>query len=403
MKVLFLGCLFRRERESEILALSNTGLSNAANTFQWNLIEGLDKKINLDIINVIPVGTFPNKYKKLFLKTVNWSHNNASNNLEVGCLNITLIKQFLRCKLVIKEINKRIKTGEELDNIIIYSTYLPFLRAITKLNKNIKVTLIVTDLPEFYNLSSSSIFHKQLRKMYNKIIYKNIKRIDSFVLLTEQMKYPLEIGNKPYIVIEGLVNKDLYIKSNNKFNTKNISTKIILYTGSLHYQFGIKKLLRAFRMINDDKYELWICGSGEAEEEIKQLSIKEKGIKFFGYLPKAEVSKLQQKATVLINPRTNQGEYTKYSFPSKTMEYMATGKPVIMYKLKGIPDEYDDYLYYIDNHQPAGLSKKIIEVCEKSEEEREDFGEKARLFVINSKNNEVQAEKIIKMINDKNY
>lgn len=33
--------------------------------------------------------------------------------------------------------------------ILIYSTYLPFLRAIRKLKSDVKITLIVTDLPDF--------------------------------------------------------------------------------------------------------------------------------------------------------------------------------------------------------------------------------------------------------------
>ena len=38
-----------------------------------------------------------------------------------------------------------------------------------------------------------------------------------------------------------------------------------------------------------------------------------------------------------VNPRQNNEEFTKYSFPSKTMEYLASGVPVVAYKLDGIP------------------------------------------------------------------
>lgn len=61
---------------------------------------------------------------------------------------------------------------------------------------------------------------------------------------------------------------------------------------------------------------------------------------------------MQQQATLLVNPRKGHEEYTKYSFPSKTMEYMASGTPTIMYKLPGLPIEYEEYLVLLpDNSQ----------------------------------------------------
>mgnify|MGYP003303651866 CR=1 FL=1 len=44
---------------------------------------------------------------------------------------------------------------------------------------------------------------------------------------------------------------------------------------------------------------------------------------FTGKIDRSQVLALQRSATVLVNPRRNNEEYTKYSFPSKTMEYLA--------------------------------------------------------------------------------
>ena len=45
-----------------------------------------------------------------------------------------------------------------------------------------------------------------------------------------------------------------------------------------------------------------------------------------------------------MNPRSADAEYTKYSFPSKTIEYLATGVPVVMNRLPGIPEEYEYFV-----------------------------------------------------------
>ncbi|MEK4629464.1 MAG: glycosyltransferase [Solibacillus sp.] len=396
--MIFLGCLFRKEEEELINKLSNNGLQNAANTFQWSLLNGLNQMTPINIINVLPVGTYPKNYKKLLLKSNRWVWKECRDNLEVGSVNLPFLKQLSRYKKIKNELNFRIMNNGNCSNVIIYSMYLPFLKAVYKLDRKIQITLIVTDLPEFYDLEKVGGIRKILRKINNYFVYKYLARIDHFVLLTEQMKIPLNIGNRPYCVIEGIV--DTQYKNLNSINLLSDlkDRKIILYAGTLHYKFGIKSLLDAFRQINNNKYELWICGSGEAEGEILKLSKIDKRIKYFGFLVKDEVKKLEQQATLLINPRTNEGEYTKYSFPSKTMGYLVSGKPVLMHKLEGIPSEYDKYIYYFEGTQVKDIRSKIIEVLEKKEEERKEFGEAARQFVMNNKNNVVQAQKILKMI-----
>ncbi len=384
--MIFLGCLFNREKEEYYLQQSKTGLSNAANTFQWNLIEGLNTKLSeeLNIINVLPVGIFPLQYKKLILKDIKWQFK-GSNCSEIGCINVPIIKQYQRYKRCLKLLKK-----SDDKNIIIYSAYLPFLKAAYRLNKEYKVTVIITDLPEFYDLGKTSFVKKFLRKLNNKKVYKCLERVDKFVLLTEQMKEPLKVGKREYTVIEGICNgtaPELLEDSGKE--------KIILYTGTLHKKFGIGNLLEAFSSIDSEKYRLWICGGGDMEEEIVSRAAKDSRIKFYGYLSKSDIGKLQQQSTVLVNPRQNEGEYTKYSFPSKTMEYMLSGKPVIMYKLDGIPNEYDEYLHLVSENTVDALKNKILEVCEQPYEQREAFGCKASEFVMKEKNSLIQAEKVI--------
>ena len=47
--MLFLGCLFKEEDEKKILELSNSGVSNAVNTFQWNLLNGLNNTTSIAV------------------------------------------------------------------------------------------------------------------------------------------------------------------------------------------------------------------------------------------------------------------------------------------------------------------------------------------------------------------
>ena len=204
------------------------------------------------------------------------------------------------------------------------------------------------------------------------------------------MKEPLRVGNRPYTVVEGIAN------STPKIPAK-AEKKSILYTGTLHRQFGILTLLEAFSLIEDPEAELWICGGGDAKEEVEKAAQTDSRIKFFGYVTKDTVTELQQKAFMLINPRQNEGEYTKYSFPSKTMEYMLSGKPVLMYRLDGIPAEYDPYLNYVDGNSAEDMKNAILKVLS-SETKIQERAQAAARFVFENKNSAVQAKKIIELM-----
>ena len=57
-----------------------------------------------------------------------------------------------------------------------------------------------------------------------------------------------------------------------------------------------------------------------------------------------------------VNPRPGAADFTRYSFPSKTLEYLDAGKPVLAYRNDGIPPEYDEHLLYISDPGPVAMA-----------------------------------------------
>ena len=88
----------------------------------------------------------------------------------------------------------------------------------------------------------------------------------------------------------------------------------------------------------------------------------------------------------------------KYSFPSKTMEYMASGTPVLTTVLPGMPREYHPYVYLLEDETADGITEKLKAVLENSNETLFRKGTKARRFVLEQKNNVIQARKILEML-----
>ena len=280
--------------------------------------------------------------------------------------------------------------------IVAYSPYVPFLKAFRWVKKHypeVKVSVIITDLYGKNGLPSNNRISAVLFELYQKKIDSLTKYVDSFTLLTEAMTVPLGIGKRPYTIVEGI-----YGSRTETPSVQKTDKKVILYTGTLNYEFGIEDLLNAFSSIDSPDYELWVCGDGEAKETIIEMAKEDSRIKFYGFVPKMKALELQQQATVLINPRKNDMEYTKYSFPSKTIEYMVSGIPVVMYKLDGIPGEYDKYLNYIEGDSTEDIKKALVSVCELPAEKRAELGKRAKEFILNEKNCKKQVGKILEML-----
>ena len=394
----FLSLMIPKELSNDVKQNSSNNMADAANALEHNLMQGLAENLSVPpkIINVLPIGSYPQYYSELFVKKSKFKLCNRDNHENIGFCNIKFVRNYFIEKAVYDSLEAYCKKKSGNIVICIYSASLCFLSAVEKLKDkfpNIIVCDIIADLPGMTNLSSNKsvllqwYIDYQAKKALNKL-----KCVDCFVLLTKQMASYLHI-NKPYCVVEGIASETQELR------LEEHKEKIILYTGTLHKKFGVMNLVSAFCKINNNEYRLVICGIGDSENEIKKVAESDHRISLWGQLPRKEVLRLQRKATVLFNPRQNNEEFTKYSFPSKTMEYLSSGIPVIAYKLDGIPDEYDEYLQYVEDDTIDGLKNKLIELCEMSDEKRQKIGGAGRSFVLKEKNSRVQVKKIVDLIN----
>ena len=404
LDVLFLGKLFPREKEQEIKSKMKTGMQDAANALQWNIIDGFEANDfgTMKIINYLPADAYPNGYTDKFIEGFIFQHteNYKADDVNVKCCNILGIKRFINSLYFRKYIKKWAKEDNGKKKVILSYTansmFLGLVKLAKKYNKDIISGCIIADIPEFATAREVT----GLKKLYHSYQVKKCASlyglVDRFVLLTEQMAEKLAITS-PHIVVEGIATTD-ETAVNEKTAQALKNDRYVLYSGTLNYKFGIGTLLEAFEKTEDENLKLVICGFGEAEELIKEKQKTDGRIVYLGRVDRAEVLALQRNATVLVNPRQNNEDFTKYSFPSKNLEYLSSGVPLVAYKLDGIPDEYDEYICYPADNSAEALSQEIIKVCSLTDEERNALGKKAKDFVFENKNKVKQAQRIIEFI-----
>lgn len=392
--------LYDPARESSLSSDSKSGLQAAANQYQWGLILGLAKvlNVNISVISSLPVGSFPLNNRRLIYKGFHAKHSPLIDITYIGFINFYIVKELFQTESVYRAACQRINKSKQV-TVFIYGLELSFVSVVRRLKEEysdrIKVILIVPDLPGKYGIQRKMLtphgIWDRLFVGYKKSLS---KYADGFVLLTQQMGEILNNRSRPSCIVEG------FLPDTNNMRKSHVDDKfkVILYTGSLNKVFGIIDLINAFNRIDKNDFRLWICGKGECETFVREQSEMNKNIVYFGFVSKQQIHDLEQRATVLINPRKDNGEYTKYSFPSKTLEYLAVGKPIIMYRLPGIPPEYDDFLFYVEDNSTDALIRKILEVCSLSKELLEAHGLKAQEWATREKNIISQTNKIVSML-----
>ena len=196
---------------------------------------------------------------------------------------------------------------------------------------------------------------------------------------------------KPYVIIEGICDENI---EHEKFDHNNHS----IYAGYLDEKYGIKALIEAFILANVDGQELHIYGAGPYAEEAKRIANESDSIVYHGSVLNEIVVAEEKKARLLINPRPSNEEFTKYSFPSKNMEYMSSGTPVLTTKLLGMTKDYYEYVYCFKDETVEGMSETLKTILEKDDEQLLEKGKEAQHFVMMQKNNLIQARKILALV-----
>ena len=403
MKLVFLGGLFAEQQKKFIGDHSRGVMQTAAHVFQSNLLEGLDAVLDdeVELINLPFVGSYPLRFDRLYFPSCEGQFRERTRVIGVGFCNLVAVKHISRFFSAFAALF-RIKRNVP-DVILIYSMHLPFILAATIARRffchTTKICLVVPDLPEYMSDQSGYVY-KILKKIDTSLMNFCLSSVDCYVLLTDAMSEKLAIRENDYIVVEGVVGS---LSSNAVVTSRRPG--IIFYSGTLASRYGICEFIEQFMSAPNRSWELWICGEGDSKEYIVEATTKDPRVKYLGQLPREKVLEIQATATILINPRPPEGEYTKYSFPSKIMEYMVSGRPVVMHRLEGVPEEYFDYCYTPAGHDAKALMECLQRVLELPQYELDEMARRARSFVFNNKSSVAQALKIkiflLEKINEK--
>lgn len=394
----YIFCSFMFDDPEENIRNSKNPNAVSGHKFQAEMLRGLIQNgCHVDAVNVPRVRRYPDYHQIVFHKK-DFSLDGIKRGISVGFINLMGLNYLTQINRVEKLLDEYLQNGtDEKTVLLVYNTYPAptyAMRRIKKKYPNVLLCDAIGDIYGQYGLSVSKSLHGRLINLVHEKMDKMASECDAFVLATAEMSKALEIEKKPFVVVEGMYSIDTAVRQNSVSKKRNT----IFYAGSLLSEYGIGHLLRAFSLIQDPSYQLVIAGGGENQDEVECAVEKDSRIRFLGYITPQEVAKNQQAATVLVNPRTSEHEYVKYSFASKNLECLASGVPYIAHSLPCDPPEYGKYVCYPKDESDQALADKIMEVCSLPEDEWRSIGEKARQFIATEKNPQRQMMKLDAML-----
>jgi glycosyltransferase involved in cell wall biosynthesis len=159
----------------------------------------------------------------------------------------------------------------------------------------------------------------------------------------------------------------------------------IVYAGQLSVLNGVTLLLDAMKLIDSPNIRVSILGGGEYAEEAANVANVDNRITYRGLCDHEEVLKTYEQADLLVNLRRTDYQTHRYVFPSKVVECLATGRPLLTTCTGHVDKEFGDFVYKLSDESPLALANAISEIAAKSREEREGLAAKAKNYVLQNK------------------
>lgn len=326
-----------------------------------------------------PIAWWPKYTNKIWIR----QRGKKGSNFLLDYCNIVGLKNFSLQHSYIQAEKKFLKTKPGLSfsgiDILVIGAESSSIRGAAFLKKrtvNTKVVLVIPDLPILMNTSGGKIYRFLKGFESRKLMRLAKKYVDGYVFLTDYMRPAVGDNEKPYIISEGIAD------SIEPFNEK-IDDPLLVYTGvTSEYYSNISSLIESFINLRkkNPSLHLIIAGSGDNNKEL-EASAKINGFTFLGPVSPNEASILQKKASVLINLRLD-SEIFKFSFPSKTMSYLSTGKPVVSFLLRSMPNEYGQILFIPRSPKISDISEAIERALNLKKDERRALWEKTKEFLV---------------------
>jgi glycosyltransferase involved in cell wall biosynthesis len=157
--------------------------------------------------------------------------------------------------------------------------------------------------------------------------------------------------------------------------------RTILYAGARSRAGGVDRLIAAMPLLRTPGVRLVMTGQGKGyDRDIARMTAESDRVEDLGMVPQGELERLALSADVLVNPRPVRTDDSRMNFPSKVLDYLSYGRPIVSTRAPGLGPAFDDLLVFSEGDEPRQLAEAIDGVLGWSPAERTLFAERCQDF-----------------------
>lgn len=347
--------------------------------FHHKIISSLAIKNDVEVLSLRPFSKKLCKAKKLDKQT------KTSNNIVWNYLTVKGNK-FKRIATFSKEYKAFSRSKDLTDYVIISDLINPIcIRAATYIAKKANIPLfgVCTDSPS--NITGT-------KKSYTLYLMAKAKKCDGFIALTDELNELFNEDEKPSLIFEGVV------EDTSKIKPFKGERDYFFFGGSLLERYGVFNLIKAFKQLNKSDIDLYLAGHSGSISSLKKEIGENQNIKYLGTINVNDVLAYEKGAIANINPRPYSQDLDYFSIPSKTLEYLSSGRPCISVKNTKLQRIFKDEIIWIPSAEKDDITKALKDILDMSEKERKNLGEKALTKVNKCYSLDVIGEKITQFL-----
>lgn len=342
----------------------------------------------VSLLSAVPASPYPGSRNALF-RSASFTIGETPGQL-LGYLNLRLLRhpsRFAQCLRIGLARLRRWQTQV----LIVHGVHTPFLwfGVLWRRISGGVLLAVLTD-PPGVSLPGESRMVKLARRLDVRLTRGALRQADGVVALTTDLAADYAPG-RPALVFEGFATMG-------PVERRDVTGGLprpprVVYAGGLSREYGVDRLVEAV-LARSDALELEVLGRGELDEWVAQRAAADPRLRGPRFVDRDGVRAAYADADLLVQPRPADQDFVRHSFPSKLLEYIGAGVPVLSTRLAGIPDEYDDLLHWIEDDSPAGISAAIDSVLAMPEQERRERAARAAEFVAQTRSAAAQGRRI---------
>lgn len=344
IRVIFLGFM-GTDAEIEMAFARETTPQRSAVNFQRALLGALDDAgAGTYVIGTLPVAAYP-RNQAIFRGS---SHLNGET---MPLLNFPGLRMAWRAFSSFWRVQA---AAGHADAILVYSLHTPLLAAAVAVAriKGVRLGIVIPDLPLYMNSGHSGRLRSWLKSLDDRLLKWLAGHADVIFPITAKIATEWLGGHSKYLVVEGVSPSSMQ-----PFEASPPALRpSLLYAGNFSH---ILKCVQMFRRSSVDA-ELVLIGDGPERAALEEAARQDARIVVRPFMKPDQLQLEVSQASFLINLRDTTWPGGRYSFPSKLVEYIRQGKPVISTRLDGIPAEYFDYFSPLDDLDDESFARSLV-------------------------------------------